>query len=234
MIKSEPIREPNNLYIKYSVIIELDNLEIIHQKLVQSGCSKIDYLFPAHHTRYTCENINDIRNVFVREGLSEIAELEIDCRNNDNKKVIDMIFKKHSLLFEEYFLKIHPSDTESQSLAEEIFSILNEKNIYNFKRLANKIVSLKKMAYSLLFTDLVLTLSTNTLPDNYRNYAQLLTLAILLFSIFVIQFSSKQKVKIYVKKDSYTLEYKDIIINLIISIIGSFIVYLITTYFFST
>lgn len=170
----------------------------------------------------------------MREGLSEIAELEIDCRNNDNKKVIDMTFKKHSLLFEEYFLKIHPSDTESQSLAEEIFSILNEKNIYNFKRLANKIVSLKKMAYSLLFTDLVLTLSTNTLPDNYRNYAQLLTIAILLFSIFVIQFSSKQKVKIYVKKDSYTLEYKDIIINLIISIIGSFIVYLITTYFFST
>lgn len=51
MIKSEPIREPNNLYIKYSVIIELDTLEIIHQKLVQSGCSKIDYLFPAHHTR---------------------------------------------------------------------------------------------------------------------------------------------------------------------------------------
>ena len=100
--------------------------------------------------------------------------------------------------------------------------------------MANKIVSLKKMAYSLLFTDLVLTLSTNTLPDNYRNYAQLLTLAILVFSIFVIQFSSKQKVKIYVKKDSYTLEYKDIIINLIISIIGSFIVYLITTYFFST
>ena len=144
MIKSEPIREPNNLYIKYSVIIELDTLEIIDQKLVQSGCSKIDYLFPAHHTRYTCENINDIRNVFVREGLSEIAELEIDCRNNDNKKVIDMTFKKHSLLFEEYFLKIHPSDTESQSLAEEIFSILNEKNIYNFKRLANKIVSLKK------------------------------------------------------------------------------------------
>ena len=37
MIKSELIRDPSNLYIKYSVIIDLDTLEIIHQKLVRSG-----------------------------------------------------------------------------------------------------------------------------------------------------------------------------------------------------
>lgn len=234
MIRSEPINEPKNLYIKYSVIIDLDTLEIIHQKLVQSGYSKIDYLFPAHHTRYTCENIDDIRNVFAREGLSEISELEMDCRNKDSQKTINITFKKYSLLFDEYFLKIKPSDTESQNLAEEIFSILNEQNKYNFKRLANKITSLQKTAYGLLFTDLVLTLSTNMLPDNYRNYTQLLILAILVFSIFVIQFSSKQKVKIYVKEDSSTSGYRDIIINLIISIIGSFIVYLITKHFFIT
>lgn len=231
MIKQESIEKLEDLYIKYSIIIDLDTLEIIHQKLLHSSYNKIEYKLSAHKTRYTCENIEDLRNVFVREGLSEIHELEMDCKDKDYKKAITITFKEYRLLFDTHFLRIHPADSESQNIAEEIFSILNERNLYNLKRFAGKIINLQKMAYCLLFTDLILTLSINTLPDSHRNYARLLTLILLVFSVFVIQFSSKQKVKIFTKKDTSTLEYRDITINLIISIAGSFIVYLITKYF---
>ena len=54
MIKSELIKDPCDLYIKHSVTLDLDTLEVLHQKLTNARYTEIEYRFSARRTNYTC------------------------------------------------------------------------------------------------------------------------------------------------------------------------------------
>ena len=61
MINRELITEPNNFYIRYSVVVDSDTLEIIQQKLLQYDYTKIEYKFSIRNTRYTCNEVRKMR-----------------------------------------------------------------------------------------------------------------------------------------------------------------------------
>lgn len=223
MIKSELIREPSNLYIKYSVIIDLDTLEIIHQKLVRSGYSRIDYSFSAHHTKYTCNDITEIRTIFSQNAISEISSLEMSCRN-ENYKSISIKFGKGF----DYYLNISSSDSESNDLMKEILAIINEKNIHGYKCLTKIIVKCEKIAWLLLFVSLLLISGISGMPNDIKKYVIDFFYITIIFLLFVLGFSSKQTVRILLKKEEpftfkWFLTFKDIAIGSVGSIIGTLI-----------
>ena len=163
MIRSELIREPSNLYIKYSVIVDLDALEIIHQKLLRSGYSRIDYSFSAHHTRYTCNDVTEMRTIFSQNAISEISSLDMSCRN-ENYKSISIKFGKGF----DYYLNISSSDSEPNDLMKEILAIINEKNIHGYKFLTKIIIKCEKIAWLLLFISSFLVSSISGIPDDSK------------------------------------------------------------------
>lgn len=84
MIKSELIKDPCDLYIKHSVTIDLDTLEVIHQKLTNACYTEIEYRFSARRTNYTCNMVNEIRTIFSQEGISEISNLDMIRKSSSN------------------------------------------------------------------------------------------------------------------------------------------------------
>lgn len=81
MIKSKAIQEPTNLYIKHSIIIDLDVLRIIHQKLLRSSYNKIEYKFSIRKTDYICNDIDELHSIFEQNGVSELNKLDINCQD---------------------------------------------------------------------------------------------------------------------------------------------------------
>ena len=57
MIKSEIIKEAEKINIRCSIIIDLDVLKIVQNKLLQFGYDKIEYKFSFNKTCYTCNEI---------------------------------------------------------------------------------------------------------------------------------------------------------------------------------
>lgn len=122
MIKSELIKEPCNLYIKHSVTIDLDTLEVLHQKLTNACYTEIEYRFSVRRTDYTCNEVSEIQTIFSQEGISEIFALDMSCRN-ENYKTISIKFDKSF----DYYLNIHASDSEPSDLMKELLAIIEEK-----------------------------------------------------------------------------------------------------------
>lgn len=159
MINHELIKEPINFYIKYSVIIDLDTLEVINQKLIQSNYTEIKYSFPVRNTNYTCNKVSEIGKIFSDEGISEINKLDISCRNDK--------FKSISIKFEKtfgYYLNIHSSDSEPRDLMKAILLIIEEKNIQGSKFLTKIIGENEKIALTLLIVDLSFGTIISKLP----------------------------------------------------------------------
>lgn len=223
MIRSELIREPSNLYIKYSVILDLDTLEIIHQKLVRSGYSRIDYSFSAHHTKYNCNDVNEMRIIFSQNAISEISALDISYRN-ENYKTISIKFGRGF----DYYLNIYSSDSEPSDLMEEILAIISEKNIHGYKWITNIIVKCQNLAVLFLIIGAPLVSEIYKIANDWQKYMPTLFYMMIIFSIFVLGFSSKQTVRIISKKEEpftfkWFLTFKDIAIGSVGSIIGTLI-----------
>ena len=127
MIKSELIKDPCDLYIKHSVTINLDTLEVLHQKLTNARYTEIEYRFSARRTNYTCNKVSEIRTIFSQEGISEISALDMSCRN-EKCKTISIRFGKGF----DYYLNIHAPDSEPSDLMKEILAIIEEKKNRRF------------------------------------------------------------------------------------------------------
>lgn len=223
MIKSELIKDPCDLYIKHSVTIDLDTLEVIHQKLTNACYTEIEYRFSARRTNYTCNMVNEIRTIFSQEGISEISDLDMNCRN-ENYKFISIRFGKSY----DYYLNIHASDSEPSDLMKELLAIIDEKNLHGYKWLTKMIVKYEKVAVMLLFVSFSSDSFISQLPDEWRNHTINFVCTAIIFSLFVLGFSSAQKMRIVFKKEEpftlkWFLTFKDIIKGTVGSIIASLI-----------
>lgn len=223
MIKSELIKDPCDLYIKYSVTIDLDTLEVIHQKLINACYTEIEYRFSARHTNYTCNEISEIRDIFSQEGISEISALDMSCRN-EKCKTISIRFGKSF----DYYLNIHASDSEPSDLMKEILAIIEEKNLHGYKWLTKIIVKCKEIALAFLIFSFSFGSAILHMTDDWKKYANGFFYITVIFSIFVLGFSSAQKMKIVSQKEElftlkWFLRFKDIITGTVGSIIASFI-----------
>lgn len=109
MIKSELIKDPCDLYIKYSVTIDLDTLEVIHQKLINACYTEIEYRFSARHTNYTCNEISEIFR--FRIFFSTKNEDRFPKRRAVYPKVVSQIQRYYHwhcrLNHREFHLRIH-------------------------------------------------------------------------------------------------------------------------------
>lgn len=223
MIKSELIKDPCDLYIKHSVTIDLNTLEILHQKLTNAYYTEIEYRFSARRTNYTCNKVSEIRTIFSQEGISEISALNISCRNEEYK-TISIRFDKSF----DYYLNIHSSDSEPIDLMKELLAIIKEKNLHGYKWFTKIIVKCEKIAWMILIFYLSFKSAISYMPDDWKKYANGLLYTIAISSIFVIGFSSKQKVRIISEKETpFTLKWlitlKDIITGTTASIIATII-----------
>ena len=226
MIKYYLIKDPYDLYIKHPITIDLDTLEVIHQKLTNACYTEIEYRFSVRRTNYTCNIVSEIRNIFSQEGISEISDLDMNCRN-ENYKFISIRFGKSY----DYYLNIHASDSESSDLMKELLAIIEEKNLHGYKWFTKIIAKCKKIAEILLIVSLLSGCFISQLPDEWRDHIgvsiKIFCIAIM-FSIFILGFSSAQKMRIISKKeDPFTLKwfltFKDIIKGTVGSIIASLI-----------
>ena len=229
MIKSEIIKEAEKINIRCSIIINLDVLKIVQNKLLQFGYDKIEYKFSFNKTCYTCNGIEELRFIFNQNGISEISKLDIDCEDKNNKSIL-IKFGKSQLLFETHLLSIYQAEKtiKSHNLVEEIINILNEKNEYKCKKFVSTIVNFERVAFLSLFLDLFLLTKTSNLTDDIRKYLVSLIYIMAVLAFFILNLSSRQDVRILAKKEIPTFSWKDISIGLLTSIIGGLIVYFIT------
>lgn len=219
MIQHELIKEPTNLYIKYSVIIDLDTLEIIYQKLVQSNYTKIEYRFSVRNTKYTCNKVSEVRTIFSNEGISEIDEIDISCRNEECKS-ISIRFGKSS----DYYLNIYSLYPESNALMKEILAIIEEKNIQGFKFLTKIIGKGEKLAWTLLILDLSLGTIISKLPSESQLLTTQIFFIVIIFLVAFLVLSSKQETKIISRKaPPFTLNWVRTFTELIVGICASLI-----------
>lgn len=223
MIKYELTKEPIDLYIRHSVIIDLDTLEIIHQKLIQSKYNEIEYRFSVRNTNYICNEVWEVRKIFSDEGVTKINELDISCRN-DEYKTITLRFKKSST----YYLHVNSLYAESNALIKEILAIIEEKNIHGYPFLTEIILKCENIAWGLLIVGLSLGSGISEMTDEGKRYITDFILATIIFFIFVIGFSSTQEVKIIHKKEiSFSFKYLTTFRDILIGTTGSLLATLI-------
>lgn len=229
MIKSKAIQELTTLYIKHSIVIDLDVLKIIHQKLVRANYNKIEYKFSIRKTEYICNDIDELRSVFEQNGVSELNELDINCQD-EFRRIFSIKFGKKETLFHLHCCSIYQSENtvESHNLADEIFMLLNEKNDYRFKSFASKILQCQIPAYVLLVVASSIFTFIYHLPDEEQKCPRIVAWTLAAISGFILLFASKQKVIILKAIEFYNYFTKDDLKTLILSIIGGMIVYLIT------
>ena len=200
MIKSKAIPEPTTLYIKHSIVIDLDVLKIIHQKLVRANYNKIEYKFLIRKTEYLCNDIDELRSVFEQNGVSELNELDINCQD-ELSRIFSIKFGKNEMLFHSHCCSIYQSENtvESHNLADEIFMLLNEKNRYRFKSFASKILQCQMPAYAFL---VVASTFIYHLPDKEQSYLRIIAWSLVMVFVAILIFAAKQKSKILIFEDS--------------------------------
>jgi hypothetical protein len=217
MISHVLIKEPTNFYIKYSVVVDLDTLEIVQQKLFQYDYNKIEYKFSIRNTNYTCNKVSEMRTIFSDEGISEIRKLDITCRNNECSTIF-IEFRNSS----DYYLKIYSSEAEPRDLMKAILLIIKEQNIQGCNLLTKIIGESENIAWMLLIL-LLLLCQTISNQSTFNNFL----IAIVFLAVCII-LSQKQEVKIILKKASpftlnWILTFKDFIVGICASLFAAFI-----------
>ena len=227
MIKSELIKDPIDLYIKYSIIIDLDTLDIIHNKLVNANCSEIEYKFSVRKTNYVCNTVNEIRTIFSQEGISEIAELNINCRT-EQYNTIFIKFGGGS----NYHLSIHSFDPEPKDLMKEILAIINDNNILRCKWLTKLATKYENIALAIIIFCSIFGSTLLKIPNEWKSHAIKIFFVIITVCFIILIFSSRQKARIIKRKSPpLTLQWFLTFKNLALGITSSIIATLLCGYF---
>ena len=223
MISHTLIKEPTNFYIKYSVVIDLNTLEVIQQKLIQYDYTEIDFDFSIRNTKYNCSNVNDVRTVFSNEGVSKINRLDMTCRNNKHPTIF-IEFQNSS----DYYLRIYSSDPEPRDLMKAILLIVEEKNIQGCKLLTKIIGEGENIAWILLILLFASASIISNLPDEWQQSAVKFFYIALTFLTVCIILSKQQNVKIILQKPApftfdWLLTFKEFIVGVLASTFANFI-----------
>ena len=125
-------------------------------------------------------------------------------------------------------MNIHAADSEPSDLMKEILAIIEEKNLHGYKWLAKIITNCEKIAVLLLIVSFSSGSVISQLPDEWKDHAIKIVFTAIMFSFFVLGFSSAQKMRIISKKEEpftlkWFLTFKDIIKGTVGSIIATLV-----------
>lgn len=154
------------LHMRGTIIIDLDAIRAIHEKLLEYEFSKVTYQFSIDGDEYQCDCVDEIATDAKEKRLTKIDNLEI--RGCDEKERRICVSLKTDLLSQTCTIWQSHKNPLLRCLADEILKILKEQNKSLTKIGFSVLPLLERFIVPWTILNIVLLLSLKSFPDELR------------------------------------------------------------------
>ena len=137
------------LHMRGTIIIDLDAIRAIHEKLLEYEFSKVTYQFSIDNDEYQCACVDEIAMDVKEKRLTKIDNLETCTIRQSHQNAV------------------------LRCLANEILKILKEQNLFVFKNVVARLFSLEKRVLWFVSINLVVFFGRYALVDQWRRLADI-------------------------------------------------------------
>lgn len=159
------------LHMRGTIIIDLDAVRAIHEKLLEYEFSKVTYQFSIDNDEYQCACVDEIAMDVKEKRLTKIDNLEIVGLDEKERRIC--VSLKTDLLSQTCTIRQSHQNAVLRCLANEILKILKEQNLFVFKNVVARLFSLEKRMLWFVSINLVVFFGRYALVDQWRRLADI-------------------------------------------------------------